>query len=44
MDTTHGPNMYDFHLITLMTVDEYGQGLSVAWMICNWEDISALIF
>ena len=26
-----------------MTIDEYGEGLPVAWMISNQEDSSALI-
>ena len=27
MDATHGTNMYNFYLITVLVVDEYGEGL-----------------
>ena len=26
IDATHGTDMYDFHLITLLVIDEYGEG------------------
>ena len=35
IDTTHGTNMYDFNLLTLMVMDEFGEGLPVLWAICN---------
>ena len=38
IDTTHGTNGYDFTLISVLIVDEYGEGFSVAWVISNWED------
>ena len=38
IDSTHGTNMYDFNLITFVVVDEYGEGVPVAWMIANRED------
>ena len=38
VDTTHGTNGYDFTLITVVVVDEYGEGLPVAWCISNRED------
>ena len=37
-DATHGTNMYDFLLITILTMDEYGEGIPVGWMISNRED------
>ena len=41
-DATHGTNMYDFQLITIIVMDEYGEGLPVGWMISNREDAIAL--
>ena len=38
MDSTHGTNLYGFLLITIMVVDEHGEGLPVAWAISNKED------
>ena len=37
MDTTHAPNQYDFLLLTLLDLDEYGEGIPVGWMISNRE-------
>lgn len=42
MDSTHGTNPYDFHLITVMVIDDFGEGIPVAFMICNREDETAL--
>ena len=38
IDSTHGTNMYDFYLVTVLVIDEYGEGIQVAWMISNRED------
>ena len=38
MDATHGTNMYDFQLITLLVIDAHGEGIPVAWAISNRED------
>lgn len=38
MDATHGTNQYDFLLVSILVVDEYGEGLPVAWLISNRED------
>ena len=35
MDDTHGTNSYDFSLITVLIVDEFGEGCPVAWCLCN---------
>ena len=43
VDATHGTNAYDFRLITLLVVDEYGEGFPVAWCITNKEDRVVLI-
>ncbi|XP_065198158.1 uncharacterized protein LOC135829695 isoform X2 [Sycon ciliatum] len=41
-DATHGTNMYQFKLITLMVVDNYGYGRTVAWCISDREDEATL--
>ena len=38
VDATHGTNIYDFFLITILTMDEFGEGVPVGWMISNRED------
>ncbi len=43
VDTTHGTNMYDFNLLTVVVLDEYGEGIPVAWMLSNREDSMVLI-
>ena len=30
--------MYDFYLITIVVVDEFGKGIPVGWAISNRED------
>ena len=42
-DSTHGTTMYDFLLITLMVLDEYDEGIPIAWAITNREDQSVLV-
>ena len=42
MDSTHGTNVYNFNLTTLLVLDEFGEGIPVAWMVCNREDAVAL--
>ena len=43
IDTTHGTNMYDFNLLTLLVLDEYNEGVPVAWMISNRQDSLILV-
>ena len=43
MDATHGTNMYDFKLITLLVHDEFGEGIPVVWAITNREDTTMLV-
>ena len=43
MDATHGTNMYDFNLITVLVIDEFGEGIPVAWAISNREDVTLLV-
>ena len=38
IDSTHGTNTYDFKLITMLVVDEYGKGVPVGWLISDRED------
>jgi len=35
IDSTHGMNQYDFHLTSLVVVDEYGAGIPAAFCISN---------
>ena len=35
LDATHGTTMYDFLLITAIIVDEYGEGVPIAWALSN---------
>ena len=41
-DSTHGTNVYDFLLVSIMVVDSYGEGLPVAWALTNHEDTTVL--
>ena len=43
MDATHGTNMYDFNLITVLVIDQFGEGIPAAWAIANREDTTMLI-
>ncbi len=42
VDATHGTNVYDFQVISIVVVDEFGEGFPAAWCICNREDQIAL--
>ena len=42
MDATHGTNMYDFQMISVMVVDGFGEGIPVAWALSNKEDETTL--
>ena len=43
MDVTHGKNMYDFKLITILVFDDFGECIPVAWPISNREDAIMLV-
>ena len=43
MDDTHGTNSYHFSLITLLVVDEFGEGCPVVWCLSNRTDLYAII-
>lgn len=38
IDSTHGLNIYDFELTTLMVIDEFGEGFPVSFMFSNRKD------
>ncbi len=42
VDATHATNMYEFLLITVLVIDEFGEGVPVAWAISNREDTNSL--
>lgn len=42
-DSTHGTNSYDFPLTTIHVIDEYGEGIPVAWCLSNHEDFTAMV-
>ena len=35
--------MYDFKLITLLVLDDFGEGIPVVWVITNREDATMLV-
>lgn len=43
IDSTHGTNIYDFHLTTLLVVDEFGNGVPTAFCISNKKDTATWI-
>ena len=43
MDDTHGTNSYDFNLISIVVVDEFGEGCPVGWCLCNRVDMYIMI-
>ena len=44
VDATHGTNLYDFLLVTVMVVDDFGEGIPVAWAIMTREDHHMISF
>jgi len=43
IDSTHGTTAYEFLLTTILVIDDYGEGLPVAWAISNHEDLPTLL-
>lgn len=41
-DATHGTNSYNFQLISVLVIDEFGEGFPVGWCISNKEDHTLL--
>ena len=44
LDATHGTNLYDFLLFTVMVVDDFGEGIPVGWAITTREDTAMLTY
>ena len=42
VDATHGTTAYDFQLITVLIIDDYDEGIPVAWLISNKESADVL--
>lgn len=42
MDATHGTNPYDFKLVSILVVDDFGEGFPVAYLFTNREDYVVL--
>ena len=42
MDDTHGSNTYDFTLIAVLVIDDYREGIPVAWALSNRVDKALL--
>ncbi|XP_050300050.1 uncharacterized protein LOC126738662 isoform X2 [Anthonomus grandis grandis] len=42
MDATHGTNPYDFKLVSILVVDDFGEGFPVAYLFSNREDYVVL--
>ena len=42
-DSTHGTHGYDFLLTTIHVIDEFGEGLPVAWCLSSHEDFSSMV-
>eukprot|EP00794_Sanderia_malayensis_P017246 gene17246-18967_t len=42
LDSTHCTTGYDFLLVTVLVKDHFGEGVPVAWLITNCEDICSL--
>ena len=43
IDATHGTNGYDFSLISVVVVDEFGEGYPTAWCLSNRTDLEVII-
>ena len=41
-DSTHRTNAYDFFLTTVLIVDEFGEGVPIAWCLSNHEDYNMM--
>ena len=42
LDATHGTNHYDFKLVTVLVLDDFGEGIPVGWLLSNKEDGTVL--
>ena len=44
LDATHGITMYDFLLMTVVIVDQYGEGVPITWAVSNIGKIRVFLF
>ena len=44
MDGNHGASGHDFHLITVLVINEHSAGIPVAWLISSREDETAISY
>ena len=42
VDATHGKTAYDFQLITVLVIDDYDEGIPMAWLISDREAADVL--
>ena len=40
VDSTHGTTAYDFLLTSVVVLDEFGEGVPIAWLLSNYEDFT----
>ena len=43
IDAMYRVNDYDFHLITILVLDDFQEGIPVAWALANSEDKIAIV-
>ena len=44
VDSTHGITGYDFKLLSMVVIDEFGEGIPVAWLLTTREDFTTVEF
>ena len=42
IDSTHRTNVYDFFLVTILVLDDFGEGVPVGWTISNHKDTAVI--
>ena len=42
INTTHGTTAYDFQLMTVLVINDFEEGIPVAWMVSNKESTDSL--
>lgn len=42
-DSIYGINGYDFLLIIIYVIDEFGEGMLVVWCLFNYEDFCSMV-
>ena len=41
-DSTHGTNAYEFKLMTVLVIDQFGQSFPVGWCLSNHKDFTSM--